>query len=168
MSRVISSGSPRVAYRSKALPPSRSLAAGFLQLRQQIFQLDDAGLNRAREALLLAGDIIEDGFLVLLQLGVMTAVIIDHHFGDLRQEGFVQADLGAKARRPADDHAGDVVAPGIARHDPIRDQEGGCPGMIGDHPVGGEIRFALGIALTRTDAVFPGSTARTGRCGNWN
>ncbi len=55
----------------------------------------------------------------------------------------MQPDLAAKAGRPADDHAADVVAPDIARHHAIGDQESSRPGVVGDHPVGGEIGFAL-------------------------
>ena len=56
----------------------------------------------------------------------------------------MQADFAAEARCPADDHAADVVAPDIAGHHAIRDQERCCPGVVGDYPVRGQVGRALG------------------------
>ena len=60
----------------------------------------------------------------------------------------MQSKLAAEARRPANDHAADVVAPDVSRHDAIGDQEGRGPRVVGDHPVGGEIGIALLVAVS--------------------
>ncbi len=101
----------------------------------------------AVEALFLGGDGVEDEGLLGGQIRVVAAHLGDHGPGDLGQEGAVKADAFAKAGRPAQQHAGDIAAPLVARQHPVPDQKGDGAGVVGDAPIGDQVGLAFGVAV---------------------
>ena len=101
------------------------------------------------------------------QLGVEIAVDLDHLLGYFGQERLVQAELAAEAGCPADDHAADVVAPDVAGHHAIGDQEGAGAGVVGDHPVGGEVALHLLVAVAGQALQHLDRAGRAGRSYSW-
>ena len=111
----------------------------------------------------------EDGGAMARQLRIDLGVGVDGRFGHAGQERLREPGLAAEAAGAADDHAADVIAAGVARHDAVGDQEGRRAGVIRDHPVG---REQLARAATsecparRLDAVE--HAAESDRCGSWS
>ena len=110
--------------------------------------MSGTSFNGPCEADFFSRQVVEDRGPVLFQFGVEVAIRLDHCFGDLRQERFVEVEFAAEAGGAADDHAADVVAPDVAGDDAIGDQEGGRASMVADDAIGREIGVHL---LLRSD-----------------
>src|SRR6185436_12885249 len=105
--------------------------------------------HRASEADLFPSQIVENSRFVLFQFRIKTAVVYDYRFSNLRQEGLFEPDLGAKARRTADDHTGNIVAPAVAGHDAISNEERRRTSVIADDAIGREVRLHFFFGMTR-------------------
>ena len=125
------------------------LGLAFLaQVGHQAVEHVEAGVERAVEALLLVGDVLEDEVPLGHQIGVMAAHLVDDGIGHACQEGFFKADELAEARGPAQDHAQNVGAPFVAGQDAVADHEGAGAGVVGDGAVAVEVLLALRVAVT--------------------
>ena len=101
------------------------------------------------EAALFVGDRVQDVLAPIAQLAIMIAHLLDHHVGDLGHERPIEADLAAKARRAAQDHAQHVIAAHVAGQGAIGNEEGRRARMIGNHAIGDEVLFDFGIGVAR-------------------
>src|SRR5215207_3588525 len=104
--------------------------------------------NGPRETDLFPGQVIQDRAAAFDKLRIEPAIFLDDRLSDLGEERFVQPDLGAEARRPADDHARDIVATRVPGDDSICDQESCRPGMIADDAIGCKVRIHLLFTMT--------------------
>ena len=111
------------------------------QLIQAFVQPGDSAFHRASKSLFLVRDQTLDGLLVLSQLRICLAIILDRSSRDLRQERAVKTEFAAKKAGAPDDHACDVVAAQVSRHDAVPDQKGGRPRVIRDDPIRSPILF---------------------------
>ena len=87
------------------------------------------------EALLFVGDRLQDVLALRRQVGIVAAHLVDHGVGHLRQEGRIEADDLAEARRAAQDHAQHILAAFVAGQHAVADQEGARAGMVGNGAV---------------------------------
>ncbi len=133
----------------KCLVPFEDLRVGGFQSGEQILQLSGARLDGPRETDFFARQIVEDGSLIFAQFGIEVAILVNDRLGHFGEERFVKPDLGAEARRAADDHARDVVAPAVAGDDAVCDEEGRAADVVTDDAIGCEIRIHFLFAMTR-------------------
>ena len=84
----------------------------------------------------------------------MVAHGVDDGLDRLGQEGPLDPEHLAKAGRPAHDHAQDVGAPLVPRHDAVGDEEGDGARMVGDDAVGRHVG-AHGLFRVAGDVARP-------------
>ena len=114
-----------------------------------------ARFNGAREADFFSCQIIQDRAAAFFQFGIERAIRCDHGLRHFGKEGFMQSDLCAKARRASDDHARHIIAPHVARHNAIGDEERSRANMVADYAIRREIceHFFFGVARERAQNV---------------
>jgi len=66
----------------------------------------------------------------------MIAIAVDDDLGHLAEERAGKTELAPEARRPAQDHAQDVIAPLVAGDDAVAHEKGDAAAVIGDDAVG--------------------------------
>ena len=91
-------------------------------------------LERAAEALLLAGQPLLDRVALLGELGVRRTHELGHDVGVARQVAGLEAEHPALLDRAAHEPAQDVAALLVGGHDAVGDEEGHRPGVVGEDP----------------------------------
>ena len=117
--------------------------------RDHVVEDRGAGLERAREALLLAGQDLGHLVAVLCEVGVRLAELVDDHAVQLRQERRRQPDAVAVRDGAADDAAQDVAALLVGRDDAVGGQERHAAAVVGEHAQRAHRGAAVGVLRAR-------------------
>ncbi len=112
----------------------RVLAADDLDVvaLHQALQHFEALVDRLGEALLLHADHLGDEVLLLDQLGIRRAVLVDNGFADLIQERLLVAEQSAVTRSAAKQTAQHIALALVGGHDAVADHKGGGTDVVGD------------------------------------
>ena len=121
----------------------------FTKFREQVLQMCGARFNGACKADFFTRQVIEDRAAALFQFGIERTIRCNHSLRHFGKEGFMQSDLGAEARPASDDHARHIIAPHIARHNAIGDEERSRANMIADDAIRREIGKHFFFGVTR-------------------
>ena len=143
----------QVEREAVGVPQEEGILAGDLgaallaHLGHEVVEDAQAVDQRAVKALLFLGDGLEDVGALGDQVRVVQPHLVDDGVGHQRQEGTVEAEQLAEARRAAQDHAQHVLAALVARQHAVTDQESAGARVVGDGAVAIEILLALCVAL---------------------
>ena len=107
-----------------------------------------AAVYRAGEALLLGADDLGDEALLVDEVRVGGAVLVDDRLADLVEEGLVHAEELAVARGAAQQAAQDVAAALVGGQHAVADEEGCGADVVGDDAQGDVVPVALAVVRT--------------------